>query len=85
MWRSTGRVDEGGSNAAFFVFGYNPNEMDGGHFLSRKGTIMLRIFTLSHFHATLNVLSRKGTIKHKCMLKDEANEMKRHVRATRKG
>ena len=23
---------EGGSNAAFFVFGYNPNEINGGHF-----------------------------------------------------
>ena len=48
---------EGGSNAAFFVFGYNPNETNGGHFhtflaaRARLGESFT--FTFSHFHATM--------------------------------
>ena len=48
---------EGGSNAAFFVFGYNPNEINGGHFhtflAARARLGESSTFTFSHFHATM--------------------------------
>ena len=48
---------EGGSNAAFFVFGYNPNETNGGHFhtflAARARLGESSTFTFSHFHATM--------------------------------